>query len=96
MNTAIDEQGHPIGLALSGMLVLRNLARQMLKIDEQSVEEDEKLTKSLIEQHFALHRDRIFEIMSFNYSLRHYAPEFVKYVSKGMERAYNTPKLMEE
>jgi chromatin structure-remodeling complex subunit RSC9 len=95
LNTAIDEQGHPIGLPLSGMLVLRNLARQMLKLDEVAKAAEGKAEGSLIERHFALHRERIFEIMTYNYSLRNYAPEFVKYVSKGMEKAYEEDSMVE-
>jgi chromatin structure-remodeling complex subunit RSC9 len=34
LNTPTDERGNPVGLPLSAVLVLRNLARQMLKIDE--------------------------------------------------------------
>ena len=93
MNTPIDETGHPIGLPLAVMLVLRNLARQMLKIDERSTEQNTKEREPLVERHFVLHQERIFEVMSYNYSLRHYTPEFIHYVSKGMEKAHKMPRL---
>jgi chromatin structure-remodeling complex subunit RSC9 len=93
MNTPMDEVGNPTGLPLAGMLVLRNLARQMLKIDEASDQQNGKGRESLVERHFALHQDRIFEVMTYNYTLRHYTPEFIRYVSKGMERAHKMPRL---
>jgi chromatin structure-remodeling complex subunit RSC9 len=93
MNTPMDESGHPIGLPLAGMLVLRNLARQMLKTDGQNQGNNGLVRDSLVEKHFALHQERIFEVMTYNYSLRHYTPEFIQYVSKGMEKAQKKPRL---
>jgi chromatin structure-remodeling complex subunit RSC9 len=89
MNTPVDEKGHPIGIPLSALLVLRNLARQMLKIDVK----DMRGRQSLIERHFALHMERICHVMTYNYSLRHYTPEFIQYVSKGIGMAHKLPRL---
>jgi chromatin structure-remodeling complex subunit RSC9 len=93
MNTSVDETGHPIGLPLASMLVLRNLARQMLKTDDQNAQQNGKGRESLVESHFALHQERLFEVMTYNYSLRHYMPEFIQYVSKGMDKAHKMPRL---
>jgi chromatin structure-remodeling complex subunit RSC9 len=90
LNTPTDEQGHPIGLPLAGILVLRNLARQMLKIDEN----DPRRKSSLIEQHFSLHQEKIFRVMTYNYSLRQYTPEFIHYVSRGLEEAHKHTPLV--
>lgn len=89
LNTPVDEQGHPIGLPVAGILVLRNLARQMLKLDAA----DPRGRQNLIERHFALHQEKIFEVLTYNYSLRSYTPEFVQYVSKGLDLAHKLPKL---
>ncbi|KAF2670386.1 hypothetical protein BT63DRAFT_400621 [Microthyrium microscopicum] len=88
-NTPVDEQGNPVGLSLSALLVLRNLARQMLKIESN----DMRGRQNLIERHFALHQQKIADVVTFNWSLRHYTPEFMQYVSKGMEMAHKLPRL---
>ena len=90
LNTPTDEQGHPVGLPLAGILVLRNLARQMLKIDYS----DPRHKTSLIEKHFSLHQERIFHVMTYNYSLRQYTPEFIHYVSRGLAEAHKLPLLV--
>jgi hypothetical protein len=89
LNTPTDEQGHPVGLPLAGILVLRNLARQMLKIDDNNP----RRKASLIEKHFSLYQERIFHVMTYNYSLRQYTPEFIHYVSKGLDQARKWPLL---
>jgi chromatin structure-remodeling complex subunit RSC9 len=88
-NTPVDEHGHPVGLPLSALLVLRNLARQMLKIESK----DMRGRHNLIEQHFGLHQQKIADAVTFNWSLRHYTPEFMQYVSKGMDMAHKLPRL---
>lgn len=98
MNTPIDESGHPVGLPLAGMLVLRNLARQMLKIDDAAAAQESEGGKrkhwdSLVDRHFALFQEKIFEVLTYNYSLRHYTPEFIRYVSKGIEKANKKQRL---
>lgn len=89
MNTPVDDKGHPVGIPLSALLVLRNLARQMLKIDGK----DMRGRQTLIERHFALHMERICHVMTYNYSLRHYTPEFIQYISKGIGIASKLPRL---
>jgi chromatin structure-remodeling complex subunit RSC9 len=91
LNTALDEKGQATGLPLAGMLVLRNLARQMLKIDKTSPRQhlqEAKLgkagTMTLVERHFGGHEEKLFHVMTYNYSLRAFAPEFLQYVSKGL------------
>jgi chromatin structure-remodeling complex subunit RSC9 len=89
LNTPVDSDGNPTGLPLISMLVLRNLARQMLKLEAS----DMRGKQNLIERHFALHQERICHVMTFNYSLRAYTPELVQFVSKGMNMAHKLPRM---
>jgi chromatin structure-remodeling complex subunit RSC9 len=97
LNTALDEKGQATGLPLAGMLVLRNIARQMLKIDEgilgaryeeretpKKGSKEPRRSMSLVERHFGKHAEKLFHVMTYNYSLRTFAPEFLWYVSKGL------------
>jgi chromatin structure-remodeling complex subunit RSC9 len=92
LNTPVDEHGQPVGLPLSSVLVLRNLARQMLKIDENAG--GRQGGTSLIQQHFAMHQEKIFHVMTFNKSLRAYTPDFVDFVSRGLHLAHKLPRLV--
>jgi hypothetical protein len=90
-NTPVDEQGRPTGLSRKSVLVLRNLARQMVKIDRATVEEGRD--GELVLRHFLAHQERLFYVRSNNYSLREYMPELVEKVSYGIHFAAKMPKL---
>jgi chromatin structure-remodeling complex subunit RSC9 len=105
MNTAIDDRGNPVGLPLWGVLVLRNLARQMLKIDEGGLEEapaegEEESPRpkrgecpGLVLRYFGAQQQKIFYTASNNHSLRQCMPELLDFVSRGMHLGYGKPKL---
>jgi chromatin structure-remodeling complex subunit RSC9 len=88
LNTQLDEKGQATGLPLAAMLVLRNMARQMLKLDEHHAAHSSRhhsgRTLTMIEKHFGAHEEKMFHVMAYNYSLRAFAPEFLHYVSRGL------------
>jgi hypothetical protein len=88
LNTQLDEKGQATGLPLAGMLVLRNMARQMLKLDEHHANHGPRhqhgRSMTLMERHFGQHQEKMFHVMTYNYSLRAFAPEFLYYVGKGL------------
>ena len=111
LNTPVDERGNPVGLPLSAVLVLRNLARQMLKIDEGAragAAEDAATAEAggglgaglggegagLVLRHFGVHFAKISYVQSNNYSLRHYMPDLMDFVTRGIHMGYNLPRLV--
>jgi chromatin structure-remodeling complex subunit RSC9 len=87
LNTATDERQDAAGLPLASVLVLRNLARQMGKVDAKFVAEAGRTTKERIgwvEKAFAPVRERLFYVMAWNNSLRDYMPTLEGLVDKGI------------
>ncbi|KAF2429354.1 hypothetical protein EJ08DRAFT_635644 [Tothia fuscella] len=86
-NTAVDERNDAAGLPLASVLVLRNLARQMGKIDDKFVAEKGRTTKSRVgwvERCFGPVRERLFMVMAVNFSLREYLPALEGLIDRGM------------
>lgn len=94
LNTAVDERLDAAGLPLASVLVLRNLARQMGKIDLANagssgvnalggVETKEK-RPSHVEKCFAPVKERLGFVMAWNHSLKEYLPALDGLVERGM------------
>jgi chromatin structure-remodeling complex subunit RSC9 len=85
LNTAVDERGDAAGLPLASVLVLRNLARQMGKVDAANAALARgKKTDRWVEKAFAPVRERLFFVMAWNVSLREYLPALEGLVEKGI------------
>jgi chromatin structure-remodeling complex subunit RSC9 len=85
LNTQVDERGDAGGLPLASVLVLRNLARQMGKIDvANALLAGGKKTDCWVEKCFAPVRERLFFVMAWNVSLREYLPALEGLVDRGI------------
>ncbi|KAF2398709.1 hypothetical protein EJ06DRAFT_550085 [Trichodelitschia bisporula] len=89
-NTQVDERGEPTGIPVASVFVLRNLARQMGKIDEGRRMRDEQQAEQLVDKCFIPVRDRIFHVMAYNQTLREYMP-----LIEGLMYAGSFAKLQE-
>jgi chromatin structure-remodeling complex subunit RSC9 len=107
LNTPVDEQGRPLGLPLQGALVLRNLARQMLKLDEgvRAAAAEAAATGAaaearpggdggLVARHFGAHREKLCYVTSNNQSLRALMPELMEWATRGVRREFGLPRLV--
>jgi len=99
LNTAVDERADAAGLPLASVLVLRNLARQMGKIDKANSSSSSMNTLGgtavtqqgkghggvcWVERCFAPVRERLGYVMAWNNSLKEYLPALDGLVEKGM------------
>lgn len=94
LNTAVDERSDAAGLPLASVLVLRNLARQMGKIDLANAgssgvnalggTENKERGPGHVEKCFAPVKERLGFVMAWNHSLKHYLPPLDGLVEKGM------------
>jgi len=86
LNTAVDERSDAAGLPLASVLVLRNLARQMGKVDAANAlaARTAKSRERWVEKCFAPVRERLFYVMAWNTSLREYLPALEGLVDKGI------------
>jgi chromatin structure-remodeling complex subunit RSC9 len=85
LNTSVDERGDAAGLPLASVLVLRNLARQMGKVDAANAALARgKKPECWVEKCFAPVRERLFYVMAWNVSLREYLPALEGLVDRGI------------
>jgi chromatin structure-remodeling complex subunit RSC9 len=97
-STATDERNDAAGLPLASVLVLRNLARQMAKIDysgqlsdfpngslDQSREDEDEEDRNggWVRKVFAPVKDQLFYVMAHNWSLREYMPSLCSAIANG-------------
>ncbi|KAF1811877.1 hypothetical protein P152DRAFT_436752 [Eremomyces bilateralis CBS 781.70] len=87
-NTATDERNDPTGLPLASVLVLRNLARQMGKLDAAGEArgtgrpwDAAPVGVGLVEKVFATYREELYYVMAFNLSLREYIHSLVRAIA---------------
>lgn len=94
LNTAVDERLDAAGLPLASVLVLRNLARQMGKIDLANAgssgvnalggTDTKEKGPSHVEKCFAPVKERLGFVMAWNHSLKEYLPALNGLVERGM------------
>lgn len=94
LNTAVDERADAAGLPLASVLVLRNLARQMGKIDLANAgssgvnalggTENKEKGPGYVERCFAPVKERLGFVMAWNHSLKEYLPVLDGLVERGM------------
>jgi chromatin structure-remodeling complex subunit RSC9 len=94
LNTAVDERSDAAGLPLASVLVLRNLARQMGKIDLANAgssgvnalggKENKEGGPGYVEKCFAPVKERLGFVMAWNHSLKEYLPPLDNLIEKGM------------
>ena len=98
-NTATDESGQGSGVPLASVLVLRNLALQMGRVDKQAKEveinmagfggkrsdDNEGDGEGWVAKCFLPWRDRLFEVWSLNLSLGGYMGTLVDRVDRAVE-----------
>ncbi|QDS71915.1 hypothetical protein FKW77_000472 [Venturia effusa] len=100
LNTALDEQNDAAGLPLASVLVLRNLARQMGKIDAANAgssgvnalggTESEERGSSHVEKCFGPVKERLGFVMAWNRSLIEYMPALTGLVERGISATVST------
>ena len=83
ITTATDERGDAAGLPLASLLVLRNLARQMGKVDEGEKARGGRQAK-WVERCFGPARERLGWIGAWNRSLSNLMPPLEFLVEKGL------------
>lgn len=99
LNTLTDERNDAAGLPLSAALVLRNLARQLRKVDQSNRDalkfgNGGEATNSIVgavqksgwvERCFLPHRDRFFYVMAYNLSLQSYLASLLGVIDECLE-----------
>jgi chromatin structure-remodeling complex subunit RSC9 len=98
MNTATDERNDAAGLPLASVLVLRNLARQMAKLDDGPQRDgapsapkvsredgDVKMEErdGWVRRVFAPVKDQLYFVMAHNLTLREYMVTLMKAIAAG-------------
>lgn len=95
MNTATDERSDAAGLPLASVLVLRNLARQMAKLEGPGEPVDRRVSissdgsiqgeegDSWVKRVFAPVKDQLYFVMAHNITLREYMVSLNKAIAAG-------------
>jgi len=95
MNTATDERSDAAGLPLASVLVLRNLARQMAKLEGPGEPVDQRVSTSSdgsiqgeesdgwVKRVFAPVKDQLYFVMAHNITLREYMVSLNKAIAAG-------------
>jgi chromatin structure-remodeling complex subunit RSC9 len=83
ITTATDEKGEATGLPLASILVLRNLARQMGKVDDAERAAGGRQHK-FVEKCFGPVRERVGWVGAWNRSLREYMSPLEFLIEKGL------------
>lgn len=92
LNTAVDEQGQGTGVPLAAVLVLRNLALQMGRVDRAERDVAEFASKSdgggqregWVERCFLPWRERLMEVYGWNLSLSQYMGSLIDRVDRAV------------
>jgi chromatin structure-remodeling complex subunit RSC9 len=104
LNTAVDERADAAGLPLASVLVLRNLARQMGKIDLANAgssgvnalggDANKGKAFSWVEKCFAPVRERLGFVMAWNHSLKEYLPALDGLIDRGLPPVGGEEKMV--
>lgn len=106
-NTTTDERNDAAGLPLASVLVLRNLALQMGRIDRAQKEAEqgmagmgfggrpsgteEREREGWVEKCFLPHRERLMDVLALNLSLTAYLGSLLARIDRTMERMRDGP-----
>lgn len=84
MATQVDERGEAAGVPLASVLVLRNLARQMGKLDEADQRDGKKQVEGRVQRCFGPVREGLGYVGAWNRSLRELMPPLEFLVERGL------------
>lgn len=84
LSTPLDNQNHPEGLAFAAVLVLRNLARQLAKVEAMSKQLSGKDGgDSLVSTVFSPVKERLYFVAAYNHAIREGVGGVLRLIGKG-------------